>query len=139
VKTALTEAKQLTHTQRRILALLEFRMGEHILGPDLAAACHCTPRTLRQQIRSLRLDHNGWDILSHAGNNPQTDGYWISADPAEIEANREYHRHQGLDHLSRASHMTPKRTAKIDQATGQALMDFVDTQPAQPRKAYHAI
>jgi hypothetical protein len=76
-------------------------------------------------VRSLRYEQQRWDILSRAGDDPQTDGYWLAADASEIEENRRYHEHQGLDHLSRAGHMQQHRSIIVDETTGQNLMEFV--------------
>ena len=112
-------------TQMQIIDALERFPGRHCLGPALAKYCAITPRALRKQIRTLRYDHGRWDILSRPGGCMETDGYWISQDAAEIEANRKYYERQGMDHLSRASHMQPKRSEPIAAVHGQRLMEFV--------------
>ena len=114
--------QNLTRLETTILNGLESLAGRHVLGPDLAASVGCNPRTVRGAVRRLRYQAGRWDILSRAGDNVQTDGYWISNDPAEIEQNRIYHHKQGLDHLSRASHMTTRRSQPIAESTGQVVM-----------------
>ncbi len=112
------------HLKYKVLAILEKHPGIHYLGPDLAKALGINTRTLRLVVRSLRFDNNRWDILSRPGGNVLTDGYWISSDPQEIENNRKYHEHQGLDHLARASRMQPQKAVRIEKSTGQLLMEF---------------
>ncbi len=116
--------RQLTELQEQVLSILEKYPGVHYLGPDLSRLLGISPRKLRVVIRALRFNHGRWDILSRAGGNVITDGYWVSNDPVEIENNRHYHERQGLDHLKRASHMTAKKTPRIDSTTGQFLMEF---------------
>jgi len=118
--------QDLSAIQRRILAELEVRRGRHILGPALARACGCSVRTVRAAIRSLRCDLGRSDILSRAGGEEWTDGYWISADPAEIAANRRYHQAYGMDYLFRVSLATVRRAASVARVAGQGMMDFGD-------------
>lgn len=108
--------------QEAILGILKRHPGLHFTGPALAAMCNCDPRTLRSAIRSLRFDHGYWHILSRAGNDPATDGYWISTDKREIEENRRYHEHYGKSNLARAGRMVPAKSQPVATANGQQLL-----------------
>ena len=111
-----------SQTQESVLRILHRTPGFHYLGSGLARMCGCNPRTLRSAIRSLRFDFEFWNILSHAGDDPATDGYWISTDKKEIEANRKYHEQYGRDHLARSGRMTSGKCEPIATAAGQQLM-----------------
>ena len=111
-------AVPLTPLQKQILGVLQNNGGAHVSGRTLAAFLTCNERTIREAIKRLRFDHDRWDILSRAGNNPDTDGYWISDDPAEIEENRRYHEKYGKDHLARAGRMQAHRSITVDQTHG---------------------
>lgn len=116
-RTSIAEVKQ------RVLAILQSPPGRHWSGPDLAALLQTHPRTIRTAIRSLRRDDGHWNILSRAGDDPVTDGYWISLDPAEIARNRDYHARYGKDHMFRTGHMQPARSVAVAQASGQAIFN----------------
>jgi hypothetical protein len=116
--------KPLSEIQAKILKELSVCPESHISGPTLASVVGCDPRTLRAAIRDLRYAHGRWDILSRAGGDPNTDGYWISENPAEIDRNRRYHQRYGLNHLSRASWMSPEKSDVVADISGQARMTF---------------
>jgi hypothetical protein len=109
----------MTTLQEIILDILRRHPGLHFTGPSMAAMANSTPRNIRTAIRSLRFDHGCWDILSRAGDDPATDGYWLSTNKKEIAENRKYHEHYGRSNLARASRMVPEKSEHVSNAAGQ--------------------
>jgi hypothetical protein len=106
----------------QLLVMLRIHQGRQRSVPLLALVerTHSTPRGVKQLVHDLRM-HFGVLICSDRGG----DGYWIAADPAEVEETLKPYRAQALSELRLCLAMQ-RGSITTDQFANQLRLELLE-------------